>query len=102
MFIVPRIQQIKLAFLSNSNPFLFQITIPKLYYQLLMENSQHSMLHERYVYTKRLAIQKMKTSEQALWKRLTIDMKLRLESNSGIDIADAIFTIFYWIYHRQT
>lgn len=40
-----------------------KVNIPRLYYQLLLENSQHAMLHERHIYEKRLAIQQMENLE---------------------------------------
>jgi hypothetical protein len=40
------------------------VTIPRLYYQLLLENSRHSMLHERHVYSKQLAMNRIENSDQ--------------------------------------
>ncbi|KAI6177171.1 hypothetical protein M3Y97_00877900 [Aphelenchoides bicaudatus] len=78
-----------------------KVNIPKLYYQLLLESSQHSMLHEKHVYSKKLCIQQMETLEPALWKHLTTQMQLQLDTNSCTDIADAAFSIVYWMHSQE-
>ncbi|KAI6240898.1 hypothetical protein M3Y99_00398300 [Aphelenchoides fujianensis] len=72
------------------------VSVPKLQLQILLETSQHAMLHERHVYAKSLAEELMVGSQKELWHRLVKDMKIRLDATSGSEIADAIFTFIYW------
>ena len=77
------------------------------------------MLHERHVYARDAARHILETNEKGssnfilsmsnsiklftgLWYRLVYSMKLRLDAPQLHDVADASFTLFYWLHSSHT
>ncbi|KAI6215109.1 hypothetical protein M3Y94_00346600 [Aphelenchoides besseyi] len=75
------------------------ISISKLHYQLLLEISQHAMLHERHIYAKNLARDLFQKADKPLWNRLSNGMKMQLDGSSGYGIGDCIFSLVYWLHN---
>ncbi|KAI6201458.1 hypothetical protein M3Y96_00843900 [Aphelenchoides besseyi] len=67
-----------------------------LHYQLLLEISQHAMLHERHVYAKNLARDLFQKTDKLLWNHLSNAMKMKLDGSSAYEIGDCIFSLIYW------
>lgn len=71
------------------------MTVPRLLFQSLMEDSRGSLLAEQALLAADQAKHELDTCEAGFMKRLR-EMRFELEGSAG-SLADAIFTVTFWM-----